>query len=58
MQISIKVKELPDDAFLKSSQGNEIEINGFTIRKGQRIAQISLVEHKSYLFGVESEDQN
>jgi len=27
------------------------------IKKGQRIAQISLVEHKSYLFGVDSEEE-
>jgi len=28
-----------------------------TIKKGDRIAQIQLVEHKSYLFGVDSEDE-
>ncbi len=27
----------------------------FILKKGDRIAQISLVEHKSYLFGIESE---
>lgn len=27
------------------------------IKKGQKIAQISLVEHKSYLFGVDSEEK-
>ena len=35
------------------SNGGEIE--GFKIKKGQRIAQISLVEHKGYLFGIKSE---
>ena len=29
--------------------------NTFTIRKGDRIAQITLLEHKSYLFGIESD---
>jgi len=28
-----------------------------TIKKGDRIAQIQLVEHKSYIFGVDSEDE-
>lgn len=28
----------------------------YTIKKGDKIAQISLVEHKTYLLGVESED--
>ena len=27
----------------------------FEIKKGQRIAQITLLEHKSYLFGIESD---
>lgn len=29
----------------------------YTIKKGQPIAQISLVEHKSYLFGIESKEE-
>ena len=29
----------------------------YTIKKGDKIAQISLVEHKSYLFGVESDNE-
>ena len=29
--------------------------NTFTINKGHRIAQITLLEHKSYLFGIESD---
>ena len=30
---------------------------GFSIKKGERIAQITLLEHKSYLFGIESEEE-
>jgi len=33
---------------------DEIE---FTIKKGDKIAQILLKEHKSYLFGIESEEE-
>ena len=29
----------------------------FVIKKGQKIAQISLVEHKSYLMGIETKDK-
>ena len=29
----------------------------YTIKKGDRIAQITLLEHKSYLFGIDSEDE-
>ena len=31
--------------------------NHFKIKKGDRIAQITLIEHKSYLFGIDSEDE-
>ena len=33
-----------------------IESAGYKILKGDRIAQIMLCEHKSYLFGIESQD--
>lgn len=29
----------------------------FTIKKGERVAQILLLEHKSYLFGIDTEDE-
>lgn len=29
----------------------------YTINKGDRIGQITLLEHKAYLFGIESEDE-
>lgn len=35
----------------------QVEYHETTIIKGDRVAQIRLVEHKSYLFGVESEDE-
>lgn len=31
--------------------------NGYMIQKGDRVAQITLLEHKSYLFGIESEEE-
>ena len=31
--------------------------NSFTIKKGEKIAQITLIEHKSYLMGVESKEE-
>lgn len=42
---------------LASKTIGEREISKAHIKKGQKIAQISLVEHKSYLFGIESEDE-
>jgi dUTPase len=33
------------------------ENNTFQIKKGDRVAQIMLCEHKSYLFGIESEEE-
>lgn len=30
---------------------------GYVIKKGDRIGQITLIEHKSYLFGIETEDE-
>jgi len=41
-----------DDAY---QSANSIEPEGYKISKGQRIAQITLLEHKSYLFGIESD---
>lgn len=29
----------------------------FTIKKGERVAQILLLEHKSYLFGIDTKDE-
>jgi len=37
--------------------GFDDEDFGYKIEKGQKIAQISLVEHKSYLLGVESKEE-
>ena len=34
-----------------------IDTNSYMIKKGDRIAQITLVEHKSYLFGIESDEE-
>ena len=34
-----------------------ISESSFIIKKGDRIAQIMLCEHKSYMFGIESEDE-
>ena len=41
-----------DDAY---QSANSIEPEDYKIFKGQRIAQITLLEHKSYLFGIESD---
>jgi len=41
-----------DDAY---QSVNSIEPEDYKISKGQRIAQITLLEHKSYLFGIESD---
>jgi len=41
-----------DDAY---QSANSIEPEGYKISKGQRIAQTTLLEHKSYLFGIESD---
>jgi len=42
---------------LVSKTIGERKLSKAYIKKGQPIAQISLVEHKSYLFGVESKDE-
>jgi len=34
-----------------------IKNDSFTIKKGERIAQITLLEHKGYLMGVDTEDE-
>jgi len=40
------------------SQSNELNfLDRFKISKGDRIAQITLIEHKGYLMGIESEDE-
>jgi len=41
-----------DDAY---QSANSIEPEDYKISKGQRIAQTTLLEHKSYLFGIESD---
>jgi len=33
-----------------------VDDSAYKIKKGDRIGQITLLEHKSYLFGIESED--
>lgn len=38
------------------SQGNE-DFGSYKIYKGDKIAQIMLCEHKSYLFGIESDEE-
>ncbi|MDQ7067776.1 MAG: hypothetical protein Q9M40_07275 [Sulfurimonas sp.] len=35
----------------------EFTNNRVTIIKGQRIAQITLLEHKAYLFGIDTEEE-
>lgn len=39
------------------SVGDVVAYEPFIINKGDRVAQIMLCEHKSYLFGIESEDE-
>jgi len=39
------------------SDREDLIIESFEIKKGDRIGQIALLEHKSYLFGIESEDE-
>jgi len=34
---------------------NDVYDEAYEIKKGDRIAQITLLEHKSYLFGIDSE---
>lgn len=53
-----------DEAFIENEDGdihNEFiggNLNNYyTIKKGDRIAQITLLEHKSYLFNIHSEDE-
>lgn len=33
------------------------EYDNVEIKKGQRVAQITLLEHKSYLFGIDTEEE-
>jgi dUTPase len=40
------------EAFCFKQNGSDVYI-----KKGQRVAQITLLEHKSYLFGIESEEE-
>jgi len=40
----------------RSLFSNKVDVyNKFRINKGDKIAQITLIEHKSYLFGIDSE---
>jgi len=34
-----------------------IETGKFQIKKGDKIAQITLLEHKSYLFGIDTKEE-
>lgn len=36
---------------------NLVEMSNYTIKKGDRIAQMSMFEHKSAMFGIESEEE-
>lgn len=49
------VQTLPDKA--KEFANMSVLSNAVTIKKGDRIAQITLVEHKSYLFGISSDTE-
>jgi len=42
--------------FNNSGRG-ALDCIAYNIKKGDRIGQITLLEHKSYLFGIESEDE-
>ena len=42
--------------FSDDNDGKRI-YNPITIKKGDRVAQATLMEHKSYLFGIETEDE-
>jgi len=52
-EIKIRVHK-PMDMF---SAINDDYSEDFTIKKGDKIAQITLMEHKSYLFGIDSEEK-
>jgi dUTPase len=36
---------------------NDVSSKMYKINKGERIAQVTLIEHKGYLFGIDTEDE-
>jgi len=45
-----------DENFLPTGANYPVDRNTYEIKKGDRVGQITLLEHKSYLFGINTED--
>jgi dUTP pyrophosphatase len=46
-----------DEEFLPTGANYPIDRNTYEIKKGDRVGQITLLEHKSFMFDIESEDE-
>ena len=53
----IKDEDILEPTLYGASISDDFTATAFSIKKGDRIAQITLVEHKSHLFGIESEEK-
>ena len=54
----IKSSEILNYIRLAQGLNEESQINtDFEIKKGDKIAQITLLEHKSYLFGIDTDKE-
>lgn len=45
-----------DEEFLPTGANYPIDRNTYEIEKGDRVGQITLLEHKSYLFGIDTDE--